>query len=41
MNIVDNTDIYVFYIDFGKTEKVQRENVYHISEHLKSKVIFS
>jgi len=30
----------VFYIDFGNTEVVQRQDVFELSEDLKRKVIF-
>lgn len=40
LKIVDNKDIHVFYIDFGSTEVVQKQDVFELSEDLKRKVIF-
>lgn len=39
-NIVDDKDIHIFYIDYGNTEVVQKQNIFELSEDLKKKVIY-
>lgn len=41
LNIGNNGDILVFYIDFGNTEVVQSNNIFELSDDLKLKVIFN
>lgn len=40
LNIGNNNDFHVFYIDFGNTEVVQSSDIFELSDELKIKVEF-
>jgi len=39
INIVDNTDFHVLYIDFGNPEVVKFSNIFELPDNLKNKVL--
>jgi len=39
MDVVDNTDFHVNYIDFGNTEIVKFNNIFELPDNLKNKVV--
>lgn len=41
VNIGNNGEFNVFYIDFGNTEVVQSNNIFELSDDFKLKVIFN
>lgn len=38
INIVDNTDFHVSYLDFGNTEIIQSSDIFELSDELKIEV---